>query len=325
MEKGISILYLPEINDGTGPQKAYFLFKTEKFNSTSQYPRIIITTDESNISRFTNIEDFREKQKALPTLNDDGKIVFLSNLDLISRYSDYRLNRANELYLFLLKYEQTYKSIVKYLKLFTSNNETLFYSNYFIRLRRNFSCFRIRFWLKMVLFLILGTLKFLLYPFIFFLDIIKSTFETYTDYKKAQVSASYYSSGSLKMKMAYLGVGEEEFNKEKEANEAEVKHKKTNYITTNITVLTLILAILGFLITGLTGWIDKKNSDNKLETLQDKYDIAIDKNQILERKLDQQSDYMKRIDYLNEIIVNKSIVIDRLENEILEMKIKEKK
>lgn len=315
----MELLYLPEIINTIGPQKVYFLFKSETYSETDNSQKVIVTNDKNILNKYQTLEDLRQYQNVMDDFNDNKKIIFISDEYQLTKFSSRKFERATKLYKYLQKNENKYKSLSKFRRLFPIDRETLFYSNIFIYFLKHMFFYKIKFNLVCLMYIILGLLKFLIYPFIFIFDILRSTFESYKNYKVLESKYKYFITGSMKMKMAYMGYGEAEFKKQKNESQKKLNNAKDNYINRNITVITLSIAILGVFFAWYKDLSDKKNHND----IVNKYILQINdlttQNSLMTTQINKQKDYIYENTILNNLLNSKDIEILKLNARIKEL------
>lgn len=241
LEKGNEFVYLPDASNFKSLQKVYFLFvrniKSDKYLS-KQY---IFVKNKDNLNKYQTVEDYEKDMSSQNFIGFDNFVID-DNLAFFREYSAKTEDKIIKMYNFFVKNEELYKRLLKYTKLFSDDNETFFWSKDFSNFRKNMFLYKCRFFLKLLFFIIIGTLKFLLYIPIFLIDILKSSINSYRIYKKKESKARFYQKNTF-MNRALLNVSESVFESQKQQEENELEDLKEKYINSNIAMFTLIIAI----------------------------------------------------------------------------------
>lgn len=317
MQKGKELLYLPNIDDREGPRKVFFLFQTEDFYSTTTSAKIILTTEQNECTRLLNLDQFRQEQQISVDFNDDNKYIFIFDLNTIGKYTKRRLLKTILFYVFLLKWEKTYKSLERWSNIFNISEPTLFYSTFFIVIRKRNMFRKTLFVLRCLYLCMKGVFKYLIaYPVIFVFDTVKLTFETYSDYRKSITDKKYYELKSMSAKMAYLSIGKDEFEKQKTNNEEIFKKAKEKYLSSNMAFITIMLAFIGILISQIISTNKENDANNQIE----KQKIIIEKqdDDIMDLRLKSISNDVLRIDNMTLKLDNdrlKKLVNESIKND----------
>lgn len=241
LEKGNEFVYLPDASNFMSLQKVYFLFvrniKSDKYLS-KQY---IFVKDKDNLNKYQTVENYEKDMSSQNFIGFDNFVID-DNLAFFREYSVKTEDKIIKMYNFFVKNEEVYKRLLKYTKLFSDDNETFFWSKDFSNFRKNMFLYKYRFFLKLLFFIIIGTLKFLLYIPIFLIDILKSSINSYRIYKKKESKVRFYQKNTF-MKRALLNVSKSVFESQKQQEENELEDLKEKYINSNIAMFTLIIAI----------------------------------------------------------------------------------
>lgn len=241
LEKGNEFVYLPDASNFKSLQKVYFLFvrniKSDKYLS-KQY---IFVKNKDNLNKYQTVEDYEKDMSSQNFIGFDNFVID-DNLAFFREYSAKTEDKIIKMYNFFVKNEEVYKRLLKYTKLFSDDNETFFWSKDFSNFRKNMFLYKCRFFLKLLFFIIFGTLKFLLYIPIFLIDILKSSINSYRIYKKKESKVRFYQKNTF-MNRALLNVSESVFESQKQQEENELEDLKEKYINSNIAMFTLIIAI----------------------------------------------------------------------------------
>lgn len=191
LEKGNEFVYLPDASNFKSLQKVYFLFvrniKSDKYLS-KQY---IFVKNKDNLNKYQTVEDYEKDMSSQNFIGFDNFVID-DNLAFFREYSAKTEDKIIKMYNFFVKNEEVYKRLLKYTKLFSDDNETFFWSKDFSNFRKNMFLYKCRFFLKLLFFIIFGTLKFLLYIPIFLIDILKSSINSYRIYKKKESKVRFY-------------------------------------------------------------------------------------------------------------------------------------
>lgn len=311
LEKGNEFVYLPDASNFKSLQKVYFLFvrtiKSDKYLS-KQY---IFVKNKDNLNQYQTVEDYEKDMNSQNFMGFDNFVID-DNLAFFRKYSEKKEDKILKMYDFFVRNEKIYKKLLKYTKLYSSENETFFWSKVFTSFRKNMLLYSTRFYLLLFLFIILGTLKFAFYIPIFLIDIMKSSIVSYRDYKKNEAKVKFYENNTYMNRMM-LNISEEEFNKQKEKAQNNLSNIKEKYINSNIAIFTLLIAFGTLIFTLVENTksmreIQNQNNDNnkrveliEIENLNLKNELKIEKskNQILEQIIDSSFSILSRMETEN--------------------------
>lgn len=309
--RGNEYIYLPNPTDFDSLQKIYFVFIRKTKMSNFKNKQYIFVKDIHDIDKYKTINDYEADLNKLTFIGFD-KFVIDDNLSFFRKYSEKKEDKILKMYDFFVRNEKIYKKLLKYTKLYSSENETFFWSKVFTSFRKNMLLYRTRFYLLLFLFIILGTLKFAFYIPIFLIDIMKSSIVSYRDYKKNEAKVKFYENDTYMNRMI-LNVSEEEFNKRKENAQNNLSNIKEKYINSNIAIFTLLIAFGTLIFTLVENTksmreIQNQNDDNnkrveliEIENLNLKNELKIEKskNQILEQIIDSSFSILSRMETEN--------------------------
>lgn len=249
--KGDEILYYSGNLDYTSFCKAYFMFPTEVFGKIQdknkwKYPEVIIAKNLEDVPKYNTLEDFRKAQNSSDDFIGNDSFIFVDDIKYLKKYSKRNEKKAEKFYKFCENNESKYNYMLKFSSLFLDDKNTFCFSNLFYNLRKNNFAYHLRFIVSILFLFFKGLIKIILCPLKFILDIMLSSLESYIEFKKSKNNLNFYSTSSFERKMAYLGMREEEFEKEKQKYRDELIKQKANYINSNVAVFTLLIAFLSF-------------------------------------------------------------------------------
>lgn len=231
--------------------KAYFMFTTEVFGKIQdkqkwKYPEVIIAKKLEDVNKYKTLEDFRIAQTSSDDFIGNDSFIFVDDIKNLKKYSKRNEKKAENFYEFCGNNESKYNYMLKFSSLFLDDKNTFCFSNLFYNLRKNNFAYHLRFIFSILFLLFKGIIKILLCPLKFILDIMLSSLESYIEFKKSKNHLNFYSTSSFERQMAYLGMREDEFEKEKQKCKDELIKQKANYINSNVAVFTLLIAFLSF-------------------------------------------------------------------------------
>lgn len=170
------------------------------------------------------------------------------------------------------RYQYKYKKFLRYSKLYLSKNEGFYWSNDYYKIKKHPIIYKFFCLEKILWFSIIGTLKKPLYIVIFFIDIIKSSISTYKKYKDKEADVKFYNSLEGQY-YSFLSKPRSEIESEKKKDIEELEAIKEKYITSNITLFTLLIALFTLLFSIISNYIILKNNN---KTLTQKDEIILD-------------------------------------------------
>ncbi len=247
--KGDEVLYYSGNIEFEPFCKAYFMFPTEVFGKIQdknkwKYPEAIVARKIEDVGKYNTLEGFREAQTASDDFVGNDSFIFIDEIKYIKKYSYKNEKKAEKFYRFCRNNESKYNFALRFSSLFLDDENTFCFSNLFYKLRKNNFAYRLRFLLSILVLLLKGVIKIILCPLKFIIDIMFSSLESYIEFKKSKNRLNFYSSGGFERKMSFLGMREEDFEKEKQKYKDELTKQKTNYINSNVAVFTLLIAFM---------------------------------------------------------------------------------
>ena len=278
--KGKPYLYYPGIKSIDLLNKCFFLFSRSINENQKQY---IFAKEEKNISLYSSAEKFNKDQLAANFIGNDN-FIFENSYRYFRLYSDKKKDKAIKMYYFFQKKENLYKMLKKYSKLFSIGEEAVFESDDFDNFRKCEVLYKVRFYLKLFKFIILGTLKYLCYPFVFIKDIYINTIKSYQKFKQTEEEVKHYNNLSIKKKL--LDMDKAEIDSKKMAKQKELEDIQGKYVNSSFILFTLLIALFSLLYSSIhnsitSATIQKQNT----EYIQKIIRLEIENNEI-KNKLD---------------------------------------
>lgn len=265
LKQGNEYYYLAGAADFNDLQKVYYAFTRVLNNNGIKRFQYIFAKNKDTLTEYSNI-DIYEKKLSESDFIGFSHFVIDDDLRFFRPYTKSTENRVQKMYKFFTKYDKTYRKLLKYTKFYSSGNESFFWSNFFTTFRKNMFLYRIRFFFRLFIYILLGTLKLPFYILIFVFDIFKSSINSYKIFKDKEASVKFYESNPF-MNSKMLNISEAEFYSRKESEQKELEEIKEKYINSNIAIFTLLIAF-GTLIFSLVEntksvrQIQKLNSEN---------------------------------------------------------------
>ena len=288
--KGDEVLYYSGDIEYDTFCKAYFMFPTEVFGKIQdenkwKYPEAIIAKKIEDVNRYDTLEDFRTAQTASDDFVGNDSFIFVDDIKYIKKYSKKNENRAENFYNFCRKNESIYNYMLKFSSLFLDEKNSFCFSTLFYNFRKNTFAYRVRFIINILYLLFKGIIKIIFCPIKFIIDIMLSSLESYIEFKKSKNRLNFYSTRSFERKMAYMGLKEEDFEKEKQKYKDELVKQKTNYINSNVAVFTLLIAFMSFLFSMCQTSRQNFETSQKIDTYKSEIEKLNKKNEELSTEL----------------------------------------
>lgn len=250
--KGDEVLYYSGNIEYDSFCKGYFMFPTEVFGKIQdenkwKSPEVIIAKKIEDVDKYDTLDDFRKAQMTSDDFIGNSSFIFVDDIKCIKKYSKGNEIKAERFYSFCGKNESKYNYMLKFSSLFLDERNSFCFSTLFYNLRKNSFAYRLRFTISIFFLLVKGIIKLIFCPLKFIIDIMISSLESYIEFKKSKNRLNFYLSRSFERQMAYLGLKEEDFEKEKQKYKDELVKQKINYINSNVAVFTLLIAFMSFL------------------------------------------------------------------------------
>lgn len=303
-------LYLPYPNEKFPPIKVFFAYKRITQNGKDFNIQYIFVKDKSTLSKYPDLETY---ETACKSINLDLTLfVIEEHLDYIFPYSDKLLNSSIRMFTYFNKYQYKYKKFLRYSKLYLSKNEGFYWSNDYYKIKKHPIIYKFFCLKKILWFSIIGTLKKPLYIVIFFLDIIKSSISTYKKYKDKEADVKFYN--SLEGHYSFLSKPRSEIEAEKKKDIEELEEIKEKYITSNITLFTLLIALFTLLFSIISNYFILK-TNNKTLTQKDEIIINIqNENLSLKNELELEKKSSEILKLLIQSNISNEIDLESLNN-----------
>lgn len=328
--RGNEYLYIPFITDlkDVGV-KLYYCFSRDiiQFDGvkTTQY---IFAKDKKTLNKYKSVKSYERAMQKNSFIGFNNYVID-DNPIYFKDYSNKLENTIISFYNYLSEKENTYKKAKAFSRFYSDGNESLFYSKVFFYLRKHYSLYKIKLNSIILFYCFIGVLKLPIYIIIFIKDILISSISAYKNYKLKESSAKFYDDENW-LKRTMLNVTEEDFKKEKEKAYEELDKVKNNYINSNISLFTLIIALVTLVFTVI---INTKNNiktqsdlracDSLINEVQNENQDLREKIQLLNSEIKYESLFQQIIDLNSNLKVNtdeNSMKIESLEKELIEKK-----
>jgi cell division protein FtsB len=246
---GAKLIYLPPAGKGA-PRLVRFL-TLPAGSPTILFGRgAAFTADDSVIQTYSSLQeiiDLQSKdQRKFLSLN----ILSVENLSFLHAYSPGRLDRLLRAYAFLSRVQGFFTTSRRLCLLPGMASTDLGGSSYFYRLRKWPRIIRLRFYINTICTLLFGIFKIPAAIVIFLYDLIRVAFAQYGEFRMATAA---YTSARRRKRIAHAfqtPVDDALLSKEVTKARDELLKARENYTKLNMTLLTLLVSIVAFIISG---------------------------------------------------------------------------